>query len=123
MPMAIERIQVRKKTNPSLTRSIQKAALGTFMKRGWVPVDEAVSVQTTPEVKKKDVESAEVPAKIDAPQDEVSDTPFVPVTDEPEGEKENPVDSLREEFQNLSGKAADKRWSEKRLIEEIAKLK
>lgn len=122
--MAIERVQVRKKTNPSLTRSIQKAALGTFMKRGWVPVDEAVSATTTTEVKKKDVEPAEVPVKVDEPQIETADTPFVPVDNgESEGEDKNPVDALREEFQNLSGKAADKRWSEKRLSEEIAKLK
>lgn len=114
--MAIETIQVRKKSNHALTRSIRKAALPVFERRGWEPVNPIVSATPTPEVKKKDVEPAEVQKEVEQPTSE-QETPFAPVGDEAEEQND-----LREKYQALAGKAADKRWSEKRLSEEIAKL-
>lgn len=37
-------------------------------------------------------------------------------------EDEDPLDEFRAEYERLSGKRADRRWSETRLFEEIEKL-
>lgn len=45
------------------------------------------------------------------------------VDDTPEPEVETDLSELQAEYRELSGKDADKRWSEKRLADEISKIK
>lgn len=118
--MAVEIISVRKKNNHGLTRSIKSSALSTFEKRGW----EAIPGQTISapvEVKKKeDVKPAEDLADdVDITPEGISDDPFAQI-DEPEGERT--LDDLRQEYKEVSGKDADKRWKAERLNDEISKL-
>lgn len=113
--MAVETIKVRKRNNHSITRSIRKSALSAFVNRGWEPVEQLQTAQATEVKKKQDVEPAEVAAEV-----EQSNTEFVSVGDP---ETERTIDTLREEYQILSGKPADGRWSEKRLNDELEKLK
>lgn len=47
----------------------------------------------------------------------------VVVQPEPEKEPGPDLSELQAEYRELSGKDADKRWSEKRLADEIAKIK
>lgn len=119
--MAVEIISVRKKNNHGLTRSIKSSALSTFEKRGW----EAIPGQTISapvEVKKKeDVKPAEDLAdEVDITPEGISGDPFAQI-DEPEGERT--LDDLRQEYKEVSGKDADKRWKSERLIDETSKLK
>lgn len=134
--MAFETIKVRKKNNHGITRTIQPNALKVFEKRGWevVPGESFTSssggtVSLSVDGKKKDVEPAEVreiesetgglsvTPIINHPEDDSQGNIFVTV-----GDAEKTVDQLREDFQTISGKPADKRWNQKRLTEEIAKL-
>jgi hypothetical protein len=59
-----------------------------------------------------------------------SETGFVTVTEEEPTTAESPatgeqstLETLRDEYQTITGKPADKRWSVKRISEEIEKLK
>lgn len=126
--MAVEIIKVRKKSNHALTRSIKSNALSIFEKRGW----EAIPGQTISapvEVKKKeDAKPAEDPESdfinkgdpgMFQPEG-VSDDPFSQINDAETSEKS--LDTLREKYEKASGKAADKRWKEERLNDEISKL-
>jgi hypothetical protein len=122
--MASDRIKIRKKNNPSVTRTIMDTALKVFEKRGWESVSEESEnasplISTSVQTKKKDVVPVDAPGETDN-ADTLGGEPFTKVEDD---SNEGSVDSLREEFLTLSGKAADKRWSEKRLNDEIAKLK
>ncbi len=114
-------IKVRKKANPSVTRTIQLKALPVFQKRGWEAA-EATPTATITEVKKKPVvEPVAAPVTNDVPETETEkepEAPFAPVDDTPD----NTIDDLRGEYKTLTGKDADKRWSVKRLTDEIAKL-
>lgn len=116
--MAVEIIKVWKKNNHSLTRTIQKAALSIFERRGWEPIEgeeiEGISVPLTVGAKKN------VAAPAEAPEKETD--PFAKVGDEQEA-PERSIESLREEYEQLSGSKADKRWNAKRLADEISNLK
>lgn len=130
-PMAVSTVKVRKKKNHLITRTIQSDALKTFERRGWeaVPGEDgsrtagalAATMQAS---KKKGVENAGAP-EVNKPE-ATSDGPFADVDDDSteagEVSGEPSIDALREEYQILSNKTADKRWSEKRLKDEIAKL-
>lgn len=111
--MAVERITVRKKTNPAITRTIRASALNTFSKRGWEAVPGQAIPEATVEVKKKDVEPAEAPV---SDLEKVSEEPFLQI-----GDGDKSLDDLRTEYKTLSGKDADKRWKAERLTDEISK--
>ena len=133
--MAVSTVKVRKKKNHLITRTIQSDALKTFERRGWEVVlgeEGAKTVSTSTAImqvsKKNDAENVVAPEG-DKPEDTSSESgnePFSSVDDESAGavevDSEPSIDALREEYQILSNKTADKRWSEKRLKEEIAKL-
>lgn len=48
---------------------------------------------------------------------------YFEIREEQQQQEHQQEDALRAEYEAASGKQADKRWSEKRLREEIAKLK
>jgi hypothetical protein len=143
--MTAEIIQIRKKKNHNVTRSIKVSSLKSFSKFGWeiVPNQETKIVT----VKKKavaepagsdypivtvrvsgaeitDVEGADISETVTG-----SETGFVTVTEEepttesPATGEQSTLETLRDEYQTITGKPADKRWSVKRISEEIEKLK
>lgn len=121
-------------------RDIKVSSIKSFTKFGWEIVPNSEGTQVT--AKKKDVES--VVSKNEAG---LSVTPIIKsysdVLDEAEllearelreevidgvesaiNESGQPtIESLRDEFKTITGKIADKRWSLKRISDELEKLK
>jgi tRNA U34 2-thiouridine synthase MnmA/TrmU len=141
--MATEIIQIRKKKNHNVTRSIKVSSLKSFSKFGWeiVPNQETKIVTAKKKVVAEpagsdyatvqvsgaeitDMEGAELSETVTG-----SETGFVTVTEEeattesPATGEQSTLEALRDEYQTITGKPADKRWSVKRISEEIEKLK
>jgi hypothetical protein len=138
--MATEIIQIRKKKNHNVTRSIKVSSLKSFSKFGWeiVPNQETKIVTAKKKAVVEPVGSdyatiqvpgAEITGVEGAELSEGSETGFVTVTEEepttesPATGEQSTLETLRDEYQTITGKPADKRWSVKRISEEIEKLK
>lgn len=137
--MATEIIKIRKKKNHSVMRDIKVSSIKSFTKFGWEIVPNTEGIQVT--AKKKDVEPA-----VSRNEAGLSVNPIKSYTDaldEAEliearelreeviegaesaiNETAQPtIESLRDEYETITGKTADKRWSLKRISDELEKLK
>lgn len=130
--MTAEIIQIRKKKNHNVTRSIKVSSLKSFSKFGWeiIPNQETKIVAA----KKKAVAApAESNATVhtDIEITSIDGAEFQTTFTESEGganvtfqvAETSEIDALRDEYETITGKPADKRWNAKRITAEIEKLK
>jgi hypothetical protein len=109
-------ILVQNKRNPAVKRKIQDIALNTFLRKGWELASSEGEVKVS--VQKKTEQVAAPAAKEDDGSEKIET-----IQDTPLNDGQPTIESLREEYEILAGKPADKRWNFKRLNEEIEKLK